>query len=60
MEKELIKILGSDYGGPSLSYQEGKFVIYNWYDAPVGTEVLGCGPTIMQAVRDYRANKGEA
>lgn len=34
------KVLSGTYGGPSISFEEGKFVLYRWYDAPVGDEIL--------------------
>lgn len=38
--KVLKKVLGVSYGGPSISYENGKFILYKWYDAPVNMEIL--------------------
>ncbi len=38
--KLLSEVLGGSYGGPSISYEEGKFILYHWGDAPVGTKIL--------------------
>jgi hypothetical protein len=40
LETDLRLILGPTYGGPSLSYEDGKFVIYSWGDAPVGMDPI--------------------
>lgn len=43
-------VLGETYGGPSLSYMDGKFVIYEWLDAPVSDDILFSGDTISEVV----------
>lgn len=41
MTKEVLKaVLGGPYGGPSISYEDGKFILYEWGDAPTGTYTL--------------------
>ncbi len=52
----LEQILGGTYGGPSLSRQDGKWVIYHWYDAPVCDDVLATGGTLPELVAAYDAN----
>ena len=51
---ELKKILGETYGGPSLSVEDGKFVIYVWGDAPVGMGILAKGDTLEECIEDYK------
>jgi hypothetical protein len=55
-EDKLKEILGDTYGGPSLSYIDGLFVIYNWYDGPVSDEIIAAGKTIEQCLEDYEKN----
>ncbi len=43
MGKGILKrVLGPPYGGPSISYDEEReeYVLYDWGDAPVCTEIL--------------------
>jgi hypothetical protein len=47
-----LKILGESYGGPSISVENGLFIVYIWGDAPVGMDILGTGVTIHQALLD--------
>lgn len=56
LEEQLREILGGTYGGPSLSYEKGrqKFVIYSWYDAPVGDDILAEGATISETITNFR------
>jgi len=56
--KHLSEILGPTYGGPSLSFENGEFVIYGWADAPVGTEILASGKTIEETIKDFLTNHG--
>jgi hypothetical protein len=53
IDKVAKDVLGDTYGGPSLSWDKEKkeFVVYYWYDAPVGEEELGRGKTILSALR---------
>ena len=37
--KILKKVLGNTYGGPSISYEDGVWVLYSWYDAPIKIEI---------------------
>lgn len=61
IEDKLKEILGHTYGGPSLSLESGKFVIYVWGCAPVGMNILGEGDTITEAILDYESrNKVDA
>lgn len=53
IEARLAKVLGGTYGGPSLSFQDGKFVIYEWGDAPVSISIIGFGITIAECLDDY-------
>lgn len=41
----LREVLGGTYGGPSIGYEYDKYVLYSWYDAPVGSEILVEDPT---------------
>ncbi len=52
LETRLKTILGGTYGGPSISYEKEteEFVIYRWFDAPVGDEILGRGKTLHKAL----------
>ena len=36
----LRRVLGESYGGPSISYENGKFILYEWTDAPVRVNIL--------------------
>lgn len=45
--------LGSTYGGPSLSYQDGEFILYTWTDAPVGEQILAKGKTFKELIENY-------
>ena len=38
--KIIQKALGDTYGGPSISYVDGEFVLYTWTDAPVGERII--------------------
>jgi len=40
MDELLQKVLGHTYGGPSISYENGNFVLYGWGDAPVGMDII--------------------
>lgn len=40
MDELLKKVLGHTYGGPSISYENDRFVLYGWGDAPVNMDVL--------------------
>jgi hypothetical protein len=40
LDEMLSRILGNMYGGPSISYEDGKFVLYEWFDAPVEMQIL--------------------
>ena len=51
---EFKEILGGTYGGPSLSYEDDKFVVYRWTDAPPGMKILGSGATLSAAIRDFK------
>jgi len=55
--KELQTILGPTYGGPSISFEDGKFVLYTWTDAPVGMEILISGTSIPDLVRKCKKAK---
>lgn len=56
LENRLKAILGSTYGGPSISYENEEFVIYRWFDAPVSEEILGRGKTLHKALLDAEKN----
>lgn len=53
IESRLKKILGEDYGGPALGWNGQRWEIYKWYDAPCGTDILGAGSTIKEAIDNY-------
>ncbi len=50
---QLRAVLGERCGGPSLSYEEGRFIIYEWFASPVDDRILGEGTTIEEAIVDY-------
>lgn len=52
-EMRLAEILGGDYGGPALGYEDDTWFIYQWFDAPVCTERLAEGSTLEECVHDY-------
>lgn len=38
---EMLKgALGHSYGGPSIGFENGEFVLYSWSDAPVSIEIM--------------------
>jgi hypothetical protein len=46
-EEAMVKVmLGSSDGGPSISVDSGKFVLYAWMDAPVATIIYAESETI--------------
>lgn len=55
VNKYLKNVLGGEYGGPSLSYDKDndRFVLYDWCDAPVRTNVLATGKTIQELLDNY-------
>jgi len=55
--RDLKKILGETYGGPSLSVEDDQWVIYNWADAPVNTEIMARGETLAECIRNYKKRK---
>ena len=57
--RRLSKILGDPYGGPSLSVKGGEFVIYEWFDAPTGTEILARGRTLEEVIFNYEVAVSE-
>lgn len=61
-DKLMQEVLGGTYGGPSIGYEGGKFVLYEWFDAPVGDAILVEADTwlqFMDKIREYHANKKE-
>lgn len=48
IEKILKAELGSTYGGPSISYENNEFILYVWGDAPVSSDVLARGKTLLE------------
>lgn len=38
--KLLRQALGNSYGGPSVSHEGGRFILYVWSDAPVRMDIL--------------------
>ena len=57
MSRPLSEILGHTYGGPSISYEDGKFVLYTWGDSPVGMDIHLSHPdwkVFIEMVMDYR------
>jgi hypothetical protein len=53
------KVLNGEHGGPSLSFQDGEFIVYQWYDAPVQTQIIGKGQDIREALEDAIKRNGE-
>jgi hypothetical protein len=53
IQEKLREILGDTYGGPSLSIDRNKFVIYVWTDAPVGEDILSSGDTLEECIQNY-------
>jgi len=50
-EEAILKAhLGGTYGGPSLSYEEGEWVLYRWADAPVSIDERYTSPTLKGLV----------
>lgn len=50
--EELLRlVLRETYGGPSLSYENGLWVIYRWYDAPVCTDIIARGTELRDVAR---------
>jgi hypothetical protein len=54
MNKRLRKLLGETYGGPSISFEEGRFVLYTWTDGPVGTTILAEGATLLELLTNVK------
>jgi hypothetical protein len=52
-EHMLRKQLGDTYGGPSLGFKNGKFLIYRWYDAPVHCDILCQAPDLETLVARF-------
>lgn len=57
IEEKMKSILGPSYGGPSLSFMSGRFIIYEWGDAPVAETIWGSGETLEECYNDYKKNK---
>jgi hypothetical protein len=55
----LRKVLGETYGGPSISVENGKFVLYEWCDAPVGMKILAKGDTFEELMDDIKQKEGK-
>ena len=49
----LKEFLGPSYGGPSLSYEQGKFVLYTWTDGPCDIKILFTGDTLDEVMDNY-------
>ena len=54
LEKDLREILGDCYGGPSLSVEGKKFVIFFTFDAPYGMEIEASGSTLRECIDNYK------
>lgn len=39
-DEVLRRVLKGTYGGPSVSYENNQFVLYEWHDAPVGMKEI--------------------
>jgi hypothetical protein len=52
VEKSLKKVLGPQYGGPALGFEDGKFVVYYWFDGPVGMEKIAEGTTLLDLIKN--------
>jgi hypothetical protein len=54
-QNKLKTILGSSHGGPSISWDEQRqlFVLYCWYDAPVGDDELVTGASLEELIDNY-------
>lgn len=62
-DKMMSEVLGGTYGGPSIGYEGGKFVLYEWFDGPVCDAILleadtWCG--LMEKMKDYHSKQKEA
>jgi hypothetical protein len=60
IESELKELLGDTYGGPSLSFHDGFFILYTWGDAPVSDDEIGRGETIEECLSNYYERKQAA
>lgn len=52
-DEVLKQILTEPYCGIALGYQEPYYVIYQWGDAPVSTEIIARGLSIADAIHEY-------
>ena len=50
-------LLGHCYGGPSISFEQDRFVLYVWGDAPVDYRILAEGKTLEALLADYEAQQ---
>ena len=54
---EILKsVLGPTYGGPSLSYQDNKLVLYSWGDAPVSERIIHSGKDLISLINKVSKN----
>jgi hypothetical protein len=54
VDRELKEILKAAYGGPSLSFEDGEFVLYTWGDAPTGTTVLAHDRNLKSMIKKIK------
>lgn len=59
LEAWLVRVLGDPYGGPALGREKGEFVLYGWWDAPVGWDILARGKTLAALRRDWYAKRSD-
>lgn len=49
---EMLKgVLGNSYGGPSLGFENGEFILYSWCDAPVNMEIICAHPDWVEFLK---------
>jgi len=53
----LRRYLGATYGGPSLSYEDGEYVLYTWTDAPVNIEIIARSPSLHGLLLELERKK---
>jgi len=62
MEKLLKSVLGGTYGGPSISFEDNKFVLYDWGDAPVCMDILVSDPSwkkFVEKLKEWKAKESK-
>lgn len=61
VEEQLKRALGPEYGGPSLGFRDGKFVLYEWRAEPgISLTELGVGASVAAALEDFFVRRARA